>query len=106
MTTQEQMLRVPRVATMLDVTKKRVYQMIHERRFEAVRLGPRQTRILKDSLEEYVEGLRRQERITRGEEMGEPPMRRHQDHRVNRARRPPQAGRESVERFFGERKNG
>jgi len=71
MAEKEQMLRVPRVATMLDVCKKRVYQLIHEGKLEAVRLGPRQTRILKDSYNEYIERLRRQERIARGDELPE-----------------------------------
>ena len=88
---------------MLDVSKKRVYQLIQEGRLEVVRLGPRQTRVLKESYEAYIEGLRRKERIARGEELpDEPAPRRRQSHRVNRSRRPPEFGRRPIEGFFGE----
>ncbi|MCX7044658.1 MAG: helix-turn-helix domain-containing protein [Candidatus Sumerlaeota bacterium] len=72
MTGREQMLRVPRVAVMLDVCKKRVYHLIQEGKLEIVKLGPRQTRILKDSYDQYIEHLRRQQRIARGDELPEP----------------------------------
>jgi len=49
--------RVARVARVLDVSKKRVYQLVQERRLEAIRLGPRQMRILKRSVEGFVGGL-------------------------------------------------
>ncbi len=49
--------RVARVARVLDVSKKRVYQLVQERRLEAIRLGPRQMRILKRSVERFVGGL-------------------------------------------------
>ena len=47
-------LRVARVARLLDVSKKRVYQLVQERRLEVIRLGPRQMRVLKPSLERFV----------------------------------------------------
>lgn len=46
--------KVARVAKMLDVSKKRVYQLVQERRLEVIRLGPRQMRVLKSSLEELI----------------------------------------------------
>lgn len=87
---QPQMLRVPRVAKILDVSKKRVYQLIQEGRLDVVRLGPRQTRVLKDSFEAYIEHLKRQERIARGEELPDTTPKRQQRHRVQRSRRPPE----------------
>ena len=53
--------RVPRVAKLLDVSKKRVYQLVQEGRLEAIRLGPRQMRILKGSVERYIGRLMREE---------------------------------------------
>ena len=50
-------LRVHRVARLLDVSPKRVYQLIAEGRLEVIRLGPRQTRVFKRSLERYIETL-------------------------------------------------
>ena len=47
----DQLLRVWRVAKILDVSKKRVYQMVHEGIIDAVRLGPRSMRITSASLE-------------------------------------------------------
>ncbi len=47
-------LRVDRVARMLDVSPKRVYQLIRDRELEAIRIGPRQTRIFTHSVEGYV----------------------------------------------------
>ena len=103
MTNQEQMLRVPRVAKMLDVSKKRIYQLIQEGRLEAIHVGPRQTRVLIASLEAFIEELKRRERVARGEELPGPPVERRQRHRVQRANRPPQFGHEEVKLFFGER---
>ncbi|GEM_PF-4314105 len=54
-------LRVDRVAQVLDVSKKRIYQLVQEGRLEVIRLGPRQMRILKGSLEAYIERLKREE---------------------------------------------
>ncbi len=50
--------RVERVARCLDVSKKRVYQLVQERRLKAVRLGPRQMRIRRDSLDQYLQQLK------------------------------------------------
>ena len=55
-----ELLRVSRVAKWLDVTKKRVYHLIQEGKLEAVRLGPRQMRIPRDSLEAYMQHLRKE----------------------------------------------
>ncbi len=52
-----ELIRVDRVARILDVTKKRVYNLIAEGKLEAVKLGPRQTRVTKDSLESYLNRL-------------------------------------------------
>jgi excisionase family DNA binding protein len=49
--------RVERVANYLDVSKKRVYQLVQEKRLQAIRLGPRQMRILRGSIENYVSEL-------------------------------------------------
>ena len=49
--------RVHRVARYLDVSKKRVYQLVQERRLQAIRLGPRQMRIARTSLDEYLQDL-------------------------------------------------
>jgi excisionase family DNA binding protein len=51
--------RVDRVARFLDVSKKRVYQLVQERRLEAVRLGPRQMRVTRASLDDYLRDLHR-----------------------------------------------
>jgi excisionase family DNA binding protein len=53
--------RVARVAAHLDVSRKRVYQLVGEGQLEAVRVGPRMMRILLPSLERYIEGRRRAE---------------------------------------------
>ena len=68
----EQLLRVPRVAKLLDVSKKRIYNLIHEGKLEAVNLGVRQTRITRESLEAYVERLRRKRRVELGLEEDDP----------------------------------
>jgi excisionase family DNA binding protein len=47
--------RVYRVAKLLDVSKKRVYQMVHEGKLDAVRLGPRSMRITRESIERFVD---------------------------------------------------
>ena len=52
--------RVYRVAKLLDVSKKRIYQMVQEGKIEAVRLGPRSMRITRESIERFItEGRRR-----------------------------------------------
>lgn len=60
-----ELLHVRRVAQLLDVTRKRVYALIQEGRLEAVRLGPHQTRVTRDSLDAYVAALRREARANR-----------------------------------------
>jgi len=62
----EQLFRVPRVAKLLDVSKKRIYNLIMEGKLEAVNLGIRQTRITRESLEAYVERLRKRRRVELG----------------------------------------
>jgi excisionase family DNA binding protein len=68
----EQLLRVPRVAKLLDVSKKRIYNLIQEGKLEAVNLGIRQTRITRESLEVYVERLRKRRRVELGLEEDDP----------------------------------
>ena len=46
--------RVYRVAKLLDVSKKRVYQMVHEGKINAVRLGPRSMRITRESIDTFI----------------------------------------------------
>ena len=59
---QSELMRVRRVANMLDVTAKRVYQMVTEGKIEAVKIGPRSMRIVRDSVDRYMEGNRIQPR--------------------------------------------
>ncbi len=66
------LLRIPRVAKMLDVTKKRIYNLIAEGKLEAVNLGVRQTRVTSASLERYVERLRKRRRVELGLEEDDP----------------------------------
>jgi excisionase family DNA binding protein len=51
--------RVDRVARHLDVSRKRVYQLVQEGRLVSVRLGPRQMRINRASLDAYLAELER-----------------------------------------------
>ena len=53
--------RVDRVARYLDVSRKRVYQLVQEKKLDAIRLGPRQMRIVRDSLETYIKLLMEKE---------------------------------------------
>ncbi|HNY27682.1 MAG TPA: helix-turn-helix domain-containing protein [Candidatus Sumerlaeota bacterium] len=46
--------RVYRVAKLLDVSRKRIYQMVQEGKLDAVRLGPRSMRITRDSIDRFV----------------------------------------------------
>ena len=62
----EQLLRVPRIAKLLDVSKKRIYNLIQEGKLEAINLGVRQTRITRESLEAYIERLRKRRRVELG----------------------------------------
>lgn len=61
-----QLWRVWRVAKELDVSKKRIYQMVNEGKLDAVRLGPRSMRITRDSIDAFIAGGRKQNR----EELG------------------------------------
>ncbi len=52
---------VARVAKFLDVSKKRVYQLIQQGRLESLKLSPRNTRITRESVERFIaEAKRRQ----------------------------------------------
>ncbi|MCX7013202.1 MAG: helix-turn-helix domain-containing protein [Candidatus Sumerlaeota bacterium] len=59
-------LRVSMVADWLGVTKKRVYSLIQQGSLEAVRFGPRQTRIPRSSVDSLIERLARQHRQALG----------------------------------------
>ena len=48
-------VRVAKVARQLDISRKRVYQMIAEKKFEAIRLGSRQLRIRTASVRDFLE---------------------------------------------------
>jgi len=54
--------RVYRVAKLLDVSKKRVYQMVQEGKIDAVRLGPRSMRITRESIDHFVTTGRKKNR--------------------------------------------
>lgn len=49
--------RVERAARYLDVSRKRIYQLVAENKLEAIRLGPRTMRILRQSFERYLAEL-------------------------------------------------
>lgn len=59
---QQELVRVYRVAKLLDVTTKRIYQMVQEGRLNAVRLGPRSMRITRSSIEQFIESDSRRNR--------------------------------------------
>jgi len=61
-----ELLRVSMVAEWIGVSKKRVYALVQEGKLDAVRFGPRQTRIPRESVEALVERLTRQHRETLG----------------------------------------
>lgn len=50
----EEMWRVYRVAKLLDVSKKRIYQMVQEGKIDAIRLGPRSMRITRASIDKFI----------------------------------------------------
>lgn len=50
--------RITRVARHLDVSRKRVYQMVEEGKLEAVRMGPRGMRVLVPSIEAFLDRKR------------------------------------------------
>lgn len=51
---QQQLWRVYRVAKLLDVSKKRIYQMVREGKISAVKLGPRSMRITTESIDDFI----------------------------------------------------
>ena len=57
--------RVARVAEHLDVSKKRVYALIHEGQLEMMRLSQRGTRVTRRSVDEYIRQRLRSERRRR-----------------------------------------
>ncbi|MFP4380935.1 MAG: helix-turn-helix domain-containing protein [Candidatus Sumerlaeia bacterium] len=60
------MSRVWKVAKELDVSKKRIYQMVQEGKLDAVRLGPRSMRITRESIDRFIEEGRRRNRSEQG----------------------------------------
>ncbi|HPB30844.1 MAG TPA: helix-turn-helix domain-containing protein [Candidatus Sumerlaeota bacterium] len=50
----EEMYRVHRVAQILDCSRKYIYNLIIFGKLEAVRLGPRQIRIPRSCLEQFL----------------------------------------------------
>ncbi|NQU44713.1 helix-turn-helix domain-containing protein [bacterium] len=71
-----QLTRVWRVAKELDVSRKRIYQMVQEGKLDAVRLGPRSMRITRDSLERFISGQRQKNREELGLDLLTKPARR------------------------------
>lgn len=67
-----QLCRVWRVAKELDVSKKRIYQMVNEGKIDAVRLGPRSMRITRESVDEFVKNGRKKNREELGLEYRRP----------------------------------
>jgi excisionase family DNA binding protein len=53
-TMMPELWRVYRVAKVLDVSKKRIYQMVHEGKLDAVRLGPRSMRVTRESIDRFI----------------------------------------------------
>lgn len=53
--------KVERVARFLDVSNKRVYQLVDAKRLSAIRLSKRQMRISRESLDDYVASLHRRD---------------------------------------------
>ena len=68
----EPLIRVPKVAKLLDVSKKRVYNLIQEGRLEAINLGVRHQRITRERLTSSDERLRRRRRVALGLEEDDP----------------------------------
>jgi len=52
------MLTVPQAAQELQVSRYTVYRLINNRELQAVKVGPRSTRINREDLEKFVEGRR------------------------------------------------
>lgn len=53
---------VARVAKFLDVSKKRVYQLIQQGRLESLKLSPRNTRVTRESVERFIAEAKRRQR--------------------------------------------
>ncbi len=70
MNPSNELWRVTRVATHLDVSKKRVYNLIREGRLEAMRLSPRGTRVLRRSVDALIRDRLRVERVRRDAILG------------------------------------
>ncbi|HOE63382.1 MAG TPA: helix-turn-helix domain-containing protein [Candidatus Sumerlaeota bacterium] len=49
-----ELLRVKKVSDILDCSRKFVYQLVSEGKLSALRMSPRNMRILKDSLDNYI----------------------------------------------------
>lgn len=47
-------IRIGRVARLLDVSSKRVYHLVRDGELKAIRLGPRQMRIERQSVEALI----------------------------------------------------
>jgi excisionase family DNA binding protein len=62
----EELFSVPRVAQMLDITKKRTYQMVREGKLDAVRMTMRSMRITRSSIDRFIDESRRRQK----EELG------------------------------------
>lgn len=54
MTAVGNLLTVRHAATMLGISTKRIYQLLESGRLESLRLGPRQTRVTRESLEKLI----------------------------------------------------
>jgi excisionase family DNA binding protein len=51
----DELYRITRVAKILDCHCKNVYYLIRQGKLKALRMGPRQTRVSKTSLEKYIQ---------------------------------------------------
>jgi excisionase family DNA binding protein len=54
----ENLCRVKTAARILDCTTKNIYYLIRQGKIDAMRLGPRQTRITKSSIEKLIKESR------------------------------------------------
>lgn len=61
-----ELMTVHRVAKLLDVSKKRVYQLIGAGRIESLKLGPRTTRVTRASVEAYLQNALAAQRMELG----------------------------------------
>ncbi|MEN6625208.1 MAG: helix-turn-helix domain-containing protein [Candidatus Sumerlaeia bacterium] len=58
---QTEFLRIPWVARRLNISRKRVYQLIRDKQLAAVQFGPRLMRVHRNSLDEYINACRVEE---------------------------------------------